>query len=389
MLPPELRRRILMAAFGGRTLHLGMQFAHPRRADAFDYCKEEFRHATQAHCLGAWPLSSLYGPDRDAPRTWRWLSCVCHRMLPPGFLWKGRSPGVQYRYPHTDACLQGDAVFCSLWPPETMPESIPAVGKCMIGTMGWLLACRQAYVEGIDVLYATNTFFIESDVLFSNLVCRDPGLSTRHLILPERLACITSLELRWNLVLFGDLRSYLGRAHNADEARTQLAANLRHLADPFPNLRTLVISFWECLYNDYKVRPLYVLDEIDRVLLRPLAEAIARLPLPARQKPVVVELPANIFQDLHGYKSSTGVELEAEYNDSDVGHGDSRWLRYPLSRRLAESDGSSPLASERGHHSNSSDFYYIKQGPETDLFWDYKGEPQSYSYRIHHPSCGN
>ncbi|KAK4130645.1 hypothetical protein BT67DRAFT_436865 [Trichocladium antarcticum] len=69
VLLPELRRRILMAAFGGRTLHLDMQFTHPPRADVFDHCKEEFRYDMQAHCLGAWPLSSLYGPDRDAPRT--------------------------------------------------------------------------------------------------------------------------------------------------------------------------------------------------------------------------------------------------------------------------------------------------------------------------------
>ncbi|AEO70431.1 uncharacterized protein THITE_114873 [Thermothielavioides terrestris NRRL 8126] len=58
-----------------------------------------------------------------------------------------------------------------------------------------IVSVEAAYAEGVEVLYATNTFFSESDALFDHLVCARPG--ARHLLLPERLASIKSLELRW------------------------------------------------------------------------------------------------------------------------------------------------------------------------------------------------
>ncbi|KAK3306261.1 uncharacterized protein B0T15DRAFT_534840 [Chaetomium strumarium] len=383
--PPELRWRILIAAFGGRTLHLDMQFAHPRRADAFDLVAQDVNGA--AHGFGVSPLSPWYFPARDAPRAWRWTSCVCHRMLPVGSrferrcLAKGRPVAS---YPHSDGCLYGEVTYCHLWPPETITTRamIGAPGKCMVGVMGWLLACRQAYVEGVNVLYSTNTFFIESDILFSNLVCRESGLVSRHLILPERLTCITSLELRLDLVLFGSsLRPDRGKTHDSNKDRAQLAANLRHLCDPFPNLRSLVLSFRDHLYNDREVRPVYALDEINRVLLRPLAHAMTRLPLPARQKGIVVELPSNVFEELKGVRrkgGAPGLGLEEEEKVCEIGNGgfmtQSVWLRYPLSCGAAVSDP----AAECGH--DRSDFYYIKKGPESDLFWDHNGTPQCRPY---------
>jgi hypothetical protein len=380
-LPPELRRRILINAFGNRTLHLDLQFAHPRRADAVDIALAELGGAGGGHGLGAFPSSSYYLADGDAPRAWRWTSCVCHRLIPRGSRYEQHclEKGYPtYRYPHADQCLEGgnSYTYCWLWVPgEEWGTADYGPGKCMIGAMGWLLACRQAYAEGIDVLYSTNTFFIEGDALLSNLVCPDPALvGSRHLILPERLERITSLELRWKLLLFGDpYRPYRGREHTAAEDRAQLAADLRHLCDPFPNLRRLVLSFSDPLYNDRRVRPRDTLDEIERVLLRPLADAVASLPLPVRQKGVLVELPTNVFEDL-------GIlGLEREEKGYDVGNEKGIWLRYPLSRafRLAESVQSSHSASEPGNGGDG--FYYIKQGEESDLFWNWKGEPQSHA----------
>jgi hypothetical protein len=381
-LPPELRRRILITAFGSRTLHLDLQFAHPRRADAVDAALADLSHSSgPGHGLGASPSGYYYFGDRDAPQAWRWTSCVCHRLVPPGSQWEQRflEKGCPtYRYPHTDQCLEGNAHFCWMWPgpPTGKPgQSGYAPGKCMVGAMGWLLACRQAYAEGIDVLYSTNTFFVEGDALLSNLVCPDPAVvdTTRHLILPQRLERITSLELRWELLLFGPpYRPYRRREYNAAEDRALLAAHLRHLCDPFPNLRKLVLSFSDPLYNDARVRPRDALDEIERVLLRPLADAVARLPLPLRQEGVLVELPSNVFQDLGG------LGLEGEAKGYEVGDEKGVWLRYPLSRRhLAESVQSSQSASEPGNGSDG--FYYIKQGEESDLFWNWKGEPQSHA----------
>ncbi|KAK4118616.1 hypothetical protein N657DRAFT_637897 [Parathielavia appendiculata] len=200
-LPPELRRRTLTAAFGSRTLHLDMQFAPPRRASACDRLTPDFDASTApVHGFGVspfvgtatrqtkgkmtasrvsitshmvhvpTPLSPYYFPADDAPRAWRWTNCVCHRMFPPGSRWERHALARDgYHYPpgpHTDKCLRGEAMYCFLWP----PEMIAAPGKCKVGAMGWLLACRQAYLEGIEVLYSTNMYSIESDVLFSHLV---------------------------------------------------------------------------------------------------------------------------------------------------------------------------------------------------------------------------
>lgn len=38
---------------------------------------------------------------------------------------------------------------------------VPAI--CHAGAMGWLLSCRQAYVETLDLLYS-NSFYVESTV---------------------------------------------------------------------------------------------------------------------------------------------------------------------------------------------------------------------------------
>jgi hypothetical protein len=108
--------------------------------------------------------------------------------------------------------------------------------------MGWLLACRQAYAEGVEVLYATNTFFSESDALFDHLVCARPG--ARHLLLPERLASIKSLELRWEVRLWGSPLALHGdcKAHDTADNRPQLAAHLGRLCNRFPNLRSLALQ---------------------------------------------------------------------------------------------------------------------------------------------------
>ncbi|GAB1318068.1 hypothetical protein MFIFM68171_08278 [Madurella fahalii] len=240
------------------------------------------------HGLGSAPLSRYYDPDTSAPKTWRWYSCVCHRLIPPRsrLEWRSLAAGTAtHRYPHHDNCLAGEPMFCPIWPPEYV---VGAPGKCTVGALGCLLACRQAYAEGIDLLYSTNTFFIESAALFDAWFCPVPR--SRHLLLPQRLASITSLELRWRVLLFGRDN----QEHRSDQDRAHLASHLRHLCAAFPNLRTLVLSFSDLLYNDRRVRPAQALDEIDRVLLRPLAEAVARLPLRAQQQSVVVELPSKM-----------------------------------------------------------------------------------------------
>ncbi|KAJ4302485.1 hypothetical protein N0V88_002630 [Collariella sp. IMI 366227] len=83
---PELSRIILIAAFGRRMLHLKIRFAHPRRAAAFDYFTPKFGEASP-------PTGSFE-----------------RRCLDKGWL--------VYRSTHNDDSLQGNALYCFLWPPE-------------------------------------------------------------------------------------------------------------------------------------------------------------------------------------------------------------------------------------------------------------------------------
>lgn len=140
-LPAELRRRVLIAAFGGRTLHIDLRLAHPRLPGT----SAAATSGHGEHGGGAAPLSWRYAADRTAPRTWRWWSCVCHRLVPPGSRWERRvlARGVApYRFPKHDGCIRGDAAFCQLWSSET--ATVPARRRCAVGSLGWLLACRQA-----------------------------------------------------------------------------------------------------------------------------------------------------------------------------------------------------------------------------------------------------
>ena len=374
-LPTELRRLVLIAAFGERTLHLDLRLAHPRRED---YPASLRKRAQHEHGLGAVAAFS----DYDAPLAWHWHSCQCHRQFRPGSVWERRimaRPGrlTTYTCPHGDRCLHGEAMCCVMWP-----------GNCTVGVMGWLLACRQAYVEGIDVLYSTNTFFMESTALFDVLFCAGPRRASQPLLLPQRLASITSLELRWDVLLWGWRYHQPGhpRSHIfADKGRAQVAAYLSHLGDVFPNVRTLVLSFTDGLYSDFQARPARVLDEIDRLLLRPIADAVARLPQAQRQH-VVVELPSTVFGDLNGVgKGPPGLGLEVEKKGEEWGDAQGDWLRYPLCDASAAHSGHSDADGRRfesttGGGINRGLFYYIKKGPESDLFWDHAGNPRSLQF---------
>ena len=84
-LPQSLRRRILNTAFGEGTLHLDLRLAHPQHAECA-FISEHWESAAQyEHGLGMAPLSHCWRRDRDAPKTWQWYSCVCHRMFAARF----------------------------------------------------------------------------------------------------------------------------------------------------------------------------------------------------------------------------------------------------------------------------------------------------------------
>ncbi|KAF3002841.1 hypothetical protein E8E14_007605 [Neopestalotiopsis sp. 37M] len=271
-LPPELRRRVLVTAFGDRTLHLDLRLA-PR---------------------GQQPIGSPWSED-------------------------------EYEHGCGWAPLS--------WSLVVMDGGVQVPAKDLV----WEWRCR-------DLL---NALLGHSD---RNPLTPNVG---RQLLLSQRLADIRSLELGLDVLLFGDIRLPL-RSRGDEKEKMRQLPRLAGLVATFPNLRSLVISFSDNLYNDWNARPMARLPEIERLLLQPLALAVA--PLASQQeKHVVVEFPSNVFQDLKG------LGLEEEQRGDEWMDGKGVWLRYPI---------------------GDSFFYYIKKGVESDLIWGHDDTPQSKSATV-------
>lgn len=174
-LHPELRRQILEDTFGHRTIHIQSQR----------------------------PLTVWLGRCGRVPER---LGCVCRRL--------GES---SYENPGTDHCLHGH------WPSETE--------ETWIGVLGWLRSCRRAYVEGIGVLYATNTFHIRAESWTAWPEAYIP---------PARLGLVTSLD--WVLS-----HSFLpASGYWAADVGVMLSAfgrMLRGIIKTMPRLRRLYVGF--------------------------------------------------------------------------------------------------------------------------------------------------
>lgn len=379
-LPPELRRRVLVLAFGDRTFHLDLRLVprgqRPRSSRGYSPPWTDYEHG-----CGWAPMSmarvvmngDVPVAEKDMVWEWRWHGSVCHRLLPRGspidhhIRAQGRSP---YQWPCRDDCLRGEAMMCEFWPTEppapAVLHSLKAACDAEVGVLGWLCACRQAYIEGIEVLYTTNTFFTGRDFLSAllNHPDRDPAIPNvrRQLLLSQRLADIRSLELGLDILLFGDVQFMPPLSRSDEKNRMRQLPHLAELTTVFPNLGSLVISFSDHLYNDESIRPKDRLPEIQRLLLQPLAHAVASF-VPQRKQHVVVELPSNVFCDLKG------LGLEEEQREEEWKDGRGLWLRYSI---------------------EDSFFYYIKQGVESDLSWFGPGDkPRRGSHMRHmYTNCG-
>ncbi|KAF5253604.1 hypothetical protein FANTH_1532 [Fusarium anthophilum] len=211
-LPPDIRRYILILAFGNRRLHMDFSYDYP------DMSSDLIQPLDKNHC--GIVMENMYGEklrvvDDTEPRSWIWWGSVCHR-LPPDHDVSQTGP-MTHRGPDgpwADTC------------------SFPV--KCRIGIMGWLLSCRQNYAEAIDILYSKNTIIMANEAM---------GKHLPQLLLPHRLAPITSLEISWNLK-----SRYESGIWDIDEA------DLKHVCEiiptQFPRLRRLYLSLERSWHND-------------------------------------------------------------------------------------------------------------------------------------------
>ncbi|PGH26746.1 hypothetical protein AJ80_01510 [Polytolypa hystricis UAMH7299] len=164
--------------------------------------------------------ATLY--DYSKPRQWQWCSSVYHD------LWPDSDPTeAEYSFLHQmDHCYLGSA-SCDRWPGE-----MPA--KCFIGALGWFLTCRQAYIEGVEVLYGTNRICISGTYLLHRLP---------DLMLPQRLATIRSVQLYWNIHPWVDSPKYgMKKEYQPGSDMEGFVSLLTALPLTLPNLTFLYLS---------------------------------------------------------------------------------------------------------------------------------------------------
>lgn len=235
-LPPNIRRDILRLAFGDRRLHMSLSF-------------------TQNHTS-----------NDDNVEAWQWFGGICHRgetLRPRDIV------GAQQRF-WEDSCKHGDI--------ETRNT----------GVMSWLLSCRQNYAEMIDLLYSSNTIAMSGEAMISHI---------GQLVLPQRLAAVTSLEIRWPLQ-----RANEACAGHHDEHTNAIRRmlhpfelNIDHLSvlldtlsnTSFPNLRRLCISF-EKEYNERHISN----PEVHDIIVNKLRQFVKGRP---KLKERAFALPEKVF----------------------------------------------------------------------------------------------
>ncbi|KAK9784263.1 hypothetical protein SCARD494_13047 [Seiridium cardinale] len=186
VLAPELRRQILTAAFGGRTMHIQTNIISAR------------------HPAGA-------GRSPLASREVRRHGCACYRGSDDG----------DVTNPATDWCVDDLVPRNHLLKQPQLPQD------SLVGAVGWLQSCRLAYIEGVEVLYATNTIHIRSEAL---------DMTMPDYIAVPHLSTITSFEFVFD-------QRFLRLQDFGPVPLKQLEHLLDVLPTELPRLKRLYIGF--------------------------------------------------------------------------------------------------------------------------------------------------
>ncbi|KAK7228263.1 hypothetical protein V2G26_000433 [Clonostachys chloroleuca] len=243
------------AYFDGSMKHLSNHGNHNRETNE---CRQE---------------TTRYKVDTSLPKRWIWRSSDCHRN-PPWDIKSDEHNKYKDRAVNAseDRCRLGgvEGHFCHLWPGER-PQ------KCFVGAMGWLLSCRQAYCEGVDVLYGTNTIHTAS---------RQMLLHLDKLLLPQRLSKIRSVELVWYFRPYAPNTVVVGPLDDLGTFYTFLEA----LPTTFPNLTSFYMALWGDLtpMKEYIGVPVYMEEAesikiTDRDIMSPIDRYVSKFSPKLRQ----------------------------------------------------------------------------------------------------------
>ncbi|KAK8139612.1 hypothetical protein PG984_000735 [Apiospora sp. TS-2023a] len=339
LIPPEIRRAILIEAFGERTLHFDVRLEHPLRKIRANG-KKGMNSRTPRHAN-----VDLFNCDlRDSrqPREWTWWSCVCHRNFP----WRDAhlSPlgDREFVEPAKDSCrrkFRGRFNHLCEYYPGTVPS------KCFIGVLPWLLTCRQAYIEGIDILYATNQLHVGHAGIFINL----PRFLT-----PDRLHMIRDMELSWSLCLSSsgaDREWTVGADEDQFEDVYDRLIMLSHIPRVLPNLQYLHLSLIDAGWAfpngpDFPLCGPELYDATERVLRSIDTMVVMQL---ARLRECRVSLPTALYW--------TRVSLEKHEHDIWSSQATTEALR--LWRTIDLTAASTKPTAERR---NNIEGYWITHG---------------------------
>ncbi|KAF0325191.1 RES domain-containing protein [Colletotrichum asianum] len=295
-IPLEIRRQILIEAFGEQTIHIDLVYDRPRieQQDA-PHKEHRFRRAPRPTGKEVAAASALY---KLKTKQWQWYSCVCHAKFP-----SGTSSWSRFSEPCDDSCAGNDHV-CEYWPGE-------APSKCSLGIMGWLCSCRQAYVEGLDVLFGTNTFRIQDMVILRN---------AQQLFLPHRWAAIPRLEIQCFFSPYG----WMLPAENTPPVnplplycqKEPFYDLMGHLPDAFRNLQTLHLSLQSTTaraFSPWKIAHAH-LEE----LMKPVESMLRQLPPTVRECTVAV--PSSLFWQSRDKAKEDGRTVEHFYKKQKERH---------------------------------------------------------------------
>ncbi|OBT64991.1 hypothetical protein VE03_05655 [Pseudogymnoascus sp. 23342-1-I1] len=298
LLPYEIRHQILVEALGGRTLHIDpLYLLWPVTKD----------HKFVVDNDG----KTIYNPGP----TWGWFGGECHQTT----LWPDGIPESNFgeqeisdpgRLPCAGGCVDGrNHKECQL----------RGSGSCRVGIMGWLLACRPAYADAIDVVFTTNTIHMENYDLLRDLP---------RVILPQRLRCIESLELSWDFRPMSRVSGYKPLRllwENPAAEDSDLHEMCRMVLKSFPRLRWLDINL---LFETRNIP-----GGAERTILGPIEDMIRAL---GPEREVCIAIQRSVFSSIYDeHLELYGQELKTEvYNpyiarfwkDLGLGNGLGYWI---------------------------------------------------------------